>query len=853
MGNSIRRRQRKEENLKNRALIECNDCRSINTPEDVILGMIQDLESLQAECTTIDCDWMFKNKIKELRGVLDFLRDLKMEERSSLNYLIAELVEFAYELMDMDINHFTEGTLYNRRVKPLQEKIKLTKMRMINFGADEKNTGDEEEEEVVVGLEKDVKKFLDKVILKKFRLFMVLCIKGMIGIGKTTLARQVYKVGASQYQRHAWVCISSDTSDKEILMKLIEQMVVGYERDSSLEAMNARSLQKMLHQHLQGSSYFIVLDNMSKETQLKYILECLPSRGLSEGRLLLTSRYEFRTKNVNYTHEMKALDSDKSWKLFLKKIDKFTSVENKFTKELERKGREMLQKCGGLPMAIINVARQKAKQRLSGTEWEELFDSIDLSESLKLLEPMYHELGERIKPHFLYLSFFKENAIMREEKMEQIWATNGLDFGQVTRDFASRSILEVVKLQFEKSKCRLNPLLHMISIKKAKEEMGFEILRSNGDCRPSQNARHRVIQCGRDKFDHFTNEDNKQLISLIFHGGGGYLDDTSSSFWESFESLKILDMEDFGVKTLSENIGALIELRYLGLRNNYIQEIPHSLAHLENLEVLDIALNFMVEVPNTIGQMGNLRDLHMSNVIFREPLKLDGLRNLGTLTYISIDDWTYEDPSFEPMYDFQTLGIEEVDENSDIRKLFMSLANLPNLENLFLRGFRFRSMPCLDEIGVIGRLKVLKLDGRIGRLPSADNLPQWIEYIALINTCLDEDPMPILEKTGLLKYLKLRNAYTGREMVIQHGGFHMLEVLCINELWNLIKIQVGEDAMCNLKKLEINNCPHLETLPEQIRSMPDLEKFKMVTTKHIAKKMRNSGLTSEIWEEDIDP
>ncbi|XP_047950485.1 probable disease resistance protein At1g58602 [Salvia hispanica] len=826
--------------------------------EATVIGMIQDLEILHR---TGSNDRAFIGiKIKELNEMLDFLREFSMEERSRLKYLTADLVELAQDVMDEKFRVMTREALIkysfsfnpHPKLKRLHDEIKVIRMRMINFGVDEKNIGDEEgeEEEVAVGLEKDVKKLLDKAIFRKSNRLRSFCIKGMIGIGKTTLARQVYKAGASQFQRHAWVSISRGTSRKEILMKLIQQMVVGYERGPSLDEMDNRSLQQMLH--LQGLSFFIVLDNIQEVTDFNYFFKFLRFKGLT-GRLLITSRCELMANDIDYTHEMSALDSDKSWQLFLKTINKYTRDENKFTKDLERKGKEMLKKCWGLPMAIVNVARQKANQRRSGIEWEELFDSIDLSESLKLLEPMYHELEESVKPQFLHFSLFKENAKMRQEKLEHIWAATGLHFGGVARGFACRSILEVVKLHFEKRKYRLHPLLHMISIQKAEEEMGLEILRSNENNRPSQDSHHRVIHCGRDKFNHLMNEDNKYLISLIFHGGGGYLDDTSSSYWESFESLKIIDMEDFGVKTLSEAMGALTELLYLGLRNNYIQEIPHSLMGLEKLKVLDITLNFIAEVPNTIEQMGNLRDLHMSNVIFRKPLKVDALRKLMNLTYISIYDWTYEDPSFKSMYDLKTLGVEEVDENSDVGTLFATLAKLLSFERLFIRGFRYRNMPCLDEIGVIKRLKVLKLHGRIGRLPSADNLPKEIRYIALINTCLDEDPMPILEKLSSLSKLKLRNAYTGREMVIEEGGFRRLDALCINELWNLRMIQVDEDAMCNLTKLEINNCPHLETLPERIRSMPGLRKFKMVTTKHIAKKIRHSGLTSKVLEEEIIP
>ncbi|XP_047946696.1 probable disease resistance protein At1g58602 [Salvia hispanica] len=836
--------------------------------EAAILGMIQHLEGSYAKC------YNFEYRIKELRGVLDFLSDLKMEERRRPKYLMADLVELAQDVAD------------SRNIRFYPREIKMTKMRIINFRADDKNDKKKKKknkqkkkkkkkkEEVVVGLEKDVRKLIDGVLLNDLCTDDTWIIKGMTGIGKTTLARQVYnhKDVVGWFEHRGWVSITSDKSYKEILVDLIQQMMVDSEelidRDYLLEEKDNRSLRKMLRQHLEGKRFLMVFDNMPKGMDLRDILRHRDDDEYHEdwgSRKLWTSR--FTTNIDDCIHNMKALDSDKSWQLFLKTIDKFISDEHKFTKELERKGKEMLKKCGGLPLAIIDVARQKAKQRLLGIEWEELFDSIDLSESLKKLEPMYDELDEDIKACFLHMSLFKENAIMREEKLEQIWAASGLDALTTLEDryigeegtcyvLLTESIIKAVNEtphQREVKRCRMNPLLHMLSVQKAEEEIGLEILNSNGNSKPSQNPRHRVIHCGREKFNHSTNHDSKQLISLIFHGGGGYLEDVSPSYWESFELLKILDLEDFGVKTMSESIGTLTELRYLGLRNNYLTRIPRSLGDLEKLEVLDIDLNFMVEVSEIIGEMGSLRNLHMSDVIFRHPLKIDTLENLETLTNISIYNWTYEVSGLETLNHLVKLGIEDVDENLDVGKLFASLAKLRSLQHLILKGSRFRSMPCLDEIGVLYLLPRLRLDGRLDRLPSASNFPRCIHHLILANTCLEDDPMPILEKLSRLRLLKLRNAFTGREMVIQDQGFPCLRFLIINELWNLRNIQVGWDAMSILGLLEINNCPHLETIPEEIGSMKHFEEFKMVTTKHIATKVRASSLPSNIVELDIVP
>ncbi|XP_047952509.1 disease resistance protein RPH8A-like [Salvia hispanica] len=271
-------------------------------------------------------------------------------------------------------------------------------------------------------------------------------------------------------------------------------------------------------------------------------------------------------------------------------------------------------------------------------------------------------------------------------------------------------------------------------------------------------------------------------------------------------------MEDFGVKTLSETIGTLIRLRYLGLRNNYIQEIPHSFRGLEKLEVLDIAQNFMVELPDIINEMSSLRYLYMSDVIHRKPLKVDVLQNLERLSYISIYDWRYEVSSLEKMSSLFELDIEEVDENSDVNKLFASVAMFERL--------------------------VTSVNSN-SRLPSA------------INTCLEEDPMLVLQGIPSLSTIRMRNAYIGRQMVFGKDSFSELCVLCINEMWNLSDIRFN--GATSLKELEIKNCPFLYTLPKEIESMLLLKKLKIVTTNRIAKEMRKSSLFSNILEVDISP
>ncbi|XP_057802297.1 probable disease resistance protein At1g58602 isoform X1 [Salvia miltiorrhiza] len=801
--------------------------------EALLLSLIQKLDINYGE------DEINEEKekvIKEMREILDIVRDKKLEEGRSLNFLACDLVDVVDDALDL----FRIGEIY----RSIHSWIREIKKRMLKLGDDEshmRSSQNVDDDADVVGFEEDVKMLLRKRIIGGLETRRIVLVKGMSGIGKTTLAREIYNhpTVVERFKRRLWVSNVTHFTIKELLIKLIQQ-VEDPHPSSSLENMDNQSLRDMLRQHLLGTRYLIVLDDVPKPMYLHSFLRALP-REYDGSRLLLTSH----TRNMNIdnidVHHMKPLDSKKSWQLFLKTINHGNKLtgEHKFPMKLEHMGKQMLRKCGGLPLAIKEVGKQLAEKKVSGeSEWEQLLESVDFGSTLKLLEPFYHKLDPELESCFLYMSFFKENTTLRAKKLAHIWIAGGVvdsthRFKSYLNDLVNDSFIEVMDKSTE---YRMNVVLHMLSIQKAEEKLGFEILRSNGNNRPSESPRHhRVIICSRDKFNYSTDQD-KLLVSLFFHGGG-YLD-TSPSYWKSFELLKILDLEDFGLKILPETIGTLMELRYLGLRNNYIKELPDSFGCLENLEVLDIAQNFLVEVPDIIWEMRSLHHLYLSDVICRKPSKIDALQLLVTLTYVSVDNWTYELSDLKMLTRLRKLGIEELDGSSDVSKLFVSLALLENLEHLILRGYRFRSMPCLDEIGVLHNLQTLKLDGLLARLPN--NVPPNIKSLTLVNSCLDEDPMPLLEKLPELKYLKLRNAYTGQQMVILPEGFPSLEVLCIEELWNLRNVQYELGAMCFLEKLEIHDCPCLDTLSDVVERMFWVKEIKMVTTKSIATKARNS-------------
>lgn len=225
--------------------------------------------------------------IHELRMIEDLLRDKKMEEGSRLNYLIDDIVEMAsYAVSIIKINRVNWNTFPITDVQYIRSWLAEAKPRLGVDGME--NVGDDEDvdDEDLVGLEKDVKLLLRKAVLNEPEFYLrTSLITGMVGIGKTALAGQLYSHSdvVGRFERRAWVRVSPGVTHKEILMKLIQQLGDSQEQlqgDSSLEKMDNDSLKQMLHQHLEGTRYLIVLDDLPKLFQMRFLFRALPYDGM---------------------------------------------------------------------------------------------------------------------------------------------------------------------------------------------------------------------------------------------------------------------------------------------------------------------------------------------------------------------------------------------------------------------------------------------------------------------------------------------------------------------------------------------------------------------------------------------
>ncbi|PNY08096.1 NBS-LRR resistance protein [Trifolium pratense] len=625
--------------------------------------------------------------------------------------------------------------------------------------------------------------------------------------------------------------------------------------------------------------YGLSQDNWNK---LKAVLSCG-----SKGAAVLVSTRDRDVAGIMgtcETHCLSGLSEDECLLLFKQYAFGHRKEERA---ELVAIGKEIIKKCGGLPLAAQSLGGLM-RSRSQEKEWLEIKDSEiwtlpDENSILPALRLSYIYLTPTLKQCFAFCAIFPKDTEMMKEDLIHLWMANGFissrknleveDVGNmVWNELCQKSFFQDIKVAVDSEDIsfKMHDLLHDL----AQFVTGPECMILESSNSDLSRSTHHI------SFDYPTllsiNEDCNSLSSLFPNIGKLSCLRTLSVFIVRRETgHKLTELHDLklGGKLSIEglkNVGSLSEAQEANMMSKKdIQELclswsksvvftegpttsaeqviealqPHS-----NLKRLKIDLYDGLSLPSWIRILSSLISVELSGC--DNCVQLSALSKLPCLKKIylrQMDNVQYMDDD-EPPHGVEVRAFPSLEE--------LSLDGLPNLERL-LKVESVEMFPHLSNFTIINcpklvlprlsSVKYLFVDGCNNEL-----LRQISSFYGLTTLHLHKNEDVTSLPDGMLRNLTSLQTLTISDflklMELPNEPFNLsLEHLCINHCGELESLpeKLWEGSL-SLRTIDIVQCEGLRSLAEGIRQLTSLQ----VLTIHGCPtlKKRCEEQTGEDWD-----
>ncbi|XP_010511072.1 PREDICTED: probable disease resistance protein RXW24L [Camelina sativa] len=719
--------------------------------------------------------------------------------------------------------------------------------------------------ENLVGLGENVQKLVGYLVEDDN--IQVVSMTGMRGVGKTTLARQVFnhEMVKQQFDGFAWVCVSQEPLLEHVWQTILLNLKSGENVDKIMK-MTKSKLRDELYLLLETSKFLIVLDDISKEEDWDLIKQAFPPN--KDWKVLLTYRKEsfaLREDKAYINFEVECLSPENSWTLFQNiAFPEADASEFKEDGEIKELAKKLIIPCGGLPLAVKVLGSLLAAQHTLH-DWKGVCESIEsdivgrtnFNEDTNnlvyhLLSLSFEELPSYLKHCLLYLVNVPDGFVMEVEETSYYWAAEAIiklrcydeasipDIAECFLEELVRRNMVTAERDNDTSRIKsfyINAMMKEVCFSKAEEENLLQRVgrpTSTTTCSQSPCTSRRLVICQPTTLDDVEPEiKNPKLRSfMVFYGWGkGWM--PSGLNFSRLQLIRVLNLSGAKFKEgkLPSSIGKLIHLRYLNLENAEVTHLPPSLRNLKLLIYLNLGVSSRsrINVPNCLMWMPELRYLVLPyKMLGTTMLELSNLVNLEFLRNFSTKATSVGD--LHCMKRLRLLVLVYFG-GCSMETLSASLGSLRNLETLMVLDVKDNSSKCDSGAFILKcfSLYSLHLSIHTPRLPNEENFSSHLKRVDLNRCFLEEDQMSVLEKCPHLEYLHLgTRALSGRRMVCLAGGFPQLLELHLDEQSKLEEWIVEEGSMPLLHTLRIHRCEMLKALPDGLRYITSLKILRIV-------------------------
>ncbi|KAH6759224.1 hypothetical protein C2S51_019459 [Perilla frutescens var. frutescens] len=685
----------------------------------------------------------------------------------------------------------------------------------------------------VVGLERDLERIRTRLVQDSSELEVV-SIVGMGGIGKTTLASQVYNDPyiVSHFDICAWVTVSQEHSLRQVLLTLLDHVKIPTKQLEE-DNINDEILGVHLFQFLKSRRYLIVMDDLWDKEIWNKMRIYFPD-DCNNSRVLLTSRLSNVDSGI-HLHKMQCLNESESWYLLREKVFGAQACPS----ELEAIGREIARGCRGLPLAIVVIGGVLCKDNRIKT-WREVAQNLNSKlrqteeHCLETLGLSYKYLPHELRPCFLYMGVFPEDCEIPVSRLINLWVAEGFlkprtsekSLEEVAEEYLDhlidRNLIMVCKRSCNGMirTCSIHDLLRDVSVQNAQKEnflhvldWGVYVTQERLGCVP----RRLSISTAADLQVNVRHDLNVRSFICIATKFLNY----PSVVHLGFLHLRVLDILELHFGEFPEQIVKLLLLRYLAFHSDGL--LPPSISNLHNLQTIihhHCSSSKYPLLPGVIWSMPNLRHFYVKpGCYMSDPLCYRFIPCMRSSVYVVLEH-------------LQTLvGITNLRWSKDIIK------RIPNLKKLVILydvsssvNWSTYQLKTLVDLKILETLKItIEYDEERSSAISHDGpklaFPQTLRKLSLSGCGIPWESIGVLPK---LEALKLRcNTCSSRSWKTDEGEFPQLTFLLLEQIsfkwW-----ETEEDHFPRLKCLVIKSCGELKMIPSAVGYILTLEMIELV-------------------------
>ncbi|KAH6827333.1 hypothetical protein C2S53_015396 [Perilla frutescens var. hirtella] len=488
---------------------------------------------------------------------------------------------------------------------------------------------------VFAGRDNDVRNLVEKLLTQspEERKISILPIVGMPGIGKTTLAREVYhdqKIKA-QFASLIWVHVSNNFDPVIIFKKILLELTL---QTDGVE--NRTVLLKKIQEALKAKSYLLVLDDVWNEDLPKwegFITSLLGVTSNMGNAIIITTRSKKVASIVQpfYTHKLNALSTGACWSIIKAKTFEKKDVPSNF----ETIGVMIAIRCQGSPLAanvVGGVLRNKSieKWETIAQEWLSEEEGDNITNILRL--SFVNLSSPSLKKCFAYCSVFARGDRINKRELIELWIAEGFIQPAERNDMESEgdkyfNVLLWSSLLQDAGRdgygnvtsCVMHDLVH---------NLAHSILCSS-PAAGTRRVRYMSCEAHTDESTPIPKQVSKYLRTLFFHG------EIPGTMFSDLECLRALTLRSYQVKELPSSIGDLIHLRNLNISKTAIESLPDSIGKLHHLQTLRADGPSFRKLPAALTGLINLRHLYIHSGV-ELPAEIGRLTSLQTLTHFPV-------------------------------------------------------------------------------------------------------------------------------------------------------------------------------------------------------------------------